>query len=265
MRNVGISMVGIVILASLVGGFVLPEPNEQNLTATLAAPSLDHPFGTDDLGRDVLSRVLSATWLDLGVAFSVTMASVTIGLVIGSLAGYVGGWGERVLMRIVDAVIGIPYLILVLAVVAILGPGMMPMVAAILCFNWALYARLARGEMLLLRETAFVQAAQTLGYSHKRVVLRHAVPNLLRPILVYSMGDIVATIMLIATLSFLGLGVRAPTPEWGAIIADGQNFLTTAWWISTLPGLVVVFVGIGLVLLGDAVGEMLGVRRESDL
>jgi peptide/nickel transport system permease protein len=264
MRNGGLAMLGFVMLASLIGRFVLPEPNEQNLLATLAAPSLEHPFGTDDLGRDVLSRVLAATWLDLGMAISVTAVSVLIGLTIGSLAGYVGGWVERLVMRIVDVVVGFPYLVFVLAVVAILGPGIMPMVVAILCFNWALYARLARGEMLVLREIAFVQAAQTLGYSHRRVVLRHAVPNLLRPILVYSMGDIVALIMLIATLSFLGLGVRAPTPEWGAIIADGQSYLTTAWWMSTLPGLVVVFVGVGLVLIGDALGEMLGVRRESD-
>jgi peptide/nickel transport system permease protein len=259
----GAGLLVVVMAAALIGGFVLPQPNHQDLDVTMAAPSLSHPFGTDDLGRDVLSRTLAATWLDLGLALGVTAVSVLIGLIVGSLAGYAGGWTERIFMRLVDVVIGFPYVVFVLAVVAIMGPGVTSLVIAIVGFNWALYARLARAEMLVLRGTPFVQAAQTLGYSHRRVVLRHALPNLLRPVVVYSMSDVVGVILLIASLSFLGLGVRPPTPEWGAIIASGQSFLTVAWWISTLPGMVVALVGLAFVTIGDALGELLGVRRDA--
>jgi peptide/nickel transport system permease protein len=262
MLRVGLALITFMLLASIVGSFILPDPNEQDLLAPLEAPSLDHPFGTDELGRDVLSRTLAAIWLDLGLAIGVTAVSVAIGVIVGSVAGYLRGWPERILMRFVDFVIGFPYLVFVLAVVAIMGPGVKSMVVAIVGFNWAIYARFARADMLTLRETQFIQAAQTLGYSHRRVVLRHAVPNLLRPVAVYSMSDVVGVILLIATLSFLGLGVRPPTPEWGAIISSGQDYLLTAWWISTLPGVVVIVVGLGFVLVGDALGELLGVRRD---
>jgi peptide/nickel transport system permease protein len=143
------------------------------------------------------------------------------------------------------------------------GQGIFGLVVALVSVGWALYARVSRAEMLVLRETQFIQAAQTLGFSSRRVLLRHAIPNLLRPIAVFSCSDVVFSILAIAGLSFLGLGVRPPTPEWGAIIASGQDYVLSAWWISALPGLVVVFVGLGFVLVGDALGERLGVRREA--
>lgn len=259
----GIGLIGLVLLASLIGGFVLPDPNQQDLLAPLQAPSAAHPFGTDELGRDVLSRTLAATWLDLGLAIGATLASAGVGLLVGAAAGYAGGWVERVLMRIVDFVIAFPYFVFVLAVVAIMRPGVGALVVAVVSFNWAFYARLGRANMLVLREKQFIQAARTLGFSGRRVVLRHALPNLLRPVAVYSMSDVVVTILTVAGLSFLGLGVPPPTPEWGAIIASGQPYLTSAWWISTFPGIVVMIVGLGFSLVGDALAERLGVEHEA--
>jgi peptide/nickel transport system permease protein len=255
-------MIGIVVLASAIGHFVLVPPDQLDLTDTLAPMSWSHPFGTDALGRDVLSRTLAATWLDLSFAIGVTVIAVGIGLIIGLLAGAIGGPVEHVTMRVVDAVIAFPYLVFVLAVITIIGPGIEGLVIAAVSANWAFYARLARGEMLVMREKQFMQAAHTLGFSRRRVMLRLALPTLLRPIAVYSMSDVVFAILTISGLSFLGLGVPPPTPEWGAIIDSGQAYLLSAWWISTLPGLVVVFVGLGFVLVGDALGERLGVSQQ---
>lgn len=260
--DAGAAIVLFVIFASIVGHFVLPGPNVQDLAAPLQAPSLAHPFGTDDLGRDVLSRTLAATWLDLALGIGVTVVSVSVGVLAGTIAGYFGGLAERVIMRVSDVVIAFPFMVSAIAIVAIMGPGVKSIYVALVSVGWPFYARFARAEMLALREKQFVQAAQTLGYSNRRVMLRHAVPNLLRPCVVYAMSDIVINIMFIAALSYLGLGVRPPTPEWGAIIADGQSYLLTAWWITTLPGVVVVIVGIGFTLMGDGLGERLGARRE---
>lgn len=260
--DAGAAIVLLVILASIVGHFVLPGPNVQDLAAPLQAPSLAHLFGTDDLGRDVLSRTLAATWLDLALGIGVTAVSVSVGVLAGTIAGYFGGVVERVIMRISDVVIAFPFMVSAIAIVAIMGPGVKSIYVALVSVGWPFYARFARAEMLALREKQFVQAAQTLGYSNRRVMLRHAVPNLLRPCAVYAMSDIVINIMFIAALSYLGLGVRPPTPEWGAIISDGQSYLLTAWWITTLPGAVVVIVGIGFTLMGDGLGERLGARRE---
>lgn len=259
----GLILIGAVLVASVVGHFVLPPPNEQDLSVPLQAPSLSHPFGTDELGRDVLSRTLAATWLDLSFAIGVTVVAVVVGTVVGTIAGALGGAVEHASMRVVDAVIAFPSLVFVLGVITIVGPGILGLVIGILSVSWAFYARIARAEMLVLREKQFIQAAQTLGFGRRRVLLRHALPNLLRPVAVYSMSDVVLAILMISALSFLGLGVPPPTPEWGAIINSGQQYLLTAWWISTLPGLVVVIVGLGFVLIGDALGERLGVGRET--
>jgi peptide/nickel transport system permease protein len=228
----------------------------------LQHPSAAHPFGTDNLGRDVLIRTLKATWIDLGVAVGVTYTSVAIGMALGTIAGYFRGWPERIIMRVVDIVIAFPFMILVIAIVAILGPGLKGVIVGLVIAGWATYARLARAEMLVLAEKSFIQAAQTLGYPHWRVMFVHALPNLLRPNIVFSMSDIVGNLLALASLSYLGLGVQPPTPEWGDIIADGQQYLLTAWWITTLPGLVVVLVGLGFSLVGDALADRLNVRSQ---
>jgi peptide/nickel transport system permease protein len=259
----GLAIVGLVILASLIGHFVLPSPNQQDLSAPLQVPTGSHPFGTDELGRDVLSRTLAATWLDLSFAVGVTIVAVAIGLIVGTVAGSIGGTVEHATMRLVDGVIAFPSLVFVLGVITIIGPGVTGLVIGTVAAGWAFYARIARAEMLVLREKQFIQAAQTLGFSRRRVMLRHALPNLLRPIAVYSMADVVFAILTISSLSFLGLGVPPPRPEWGAIIDGGQNYLLSAWWISTLPGILVVLVGLGLTFIGDALGERLGVNQDA--
>jgi peptide/nickel transport system permease protein len=259
--RIGLCLVGLVVLASAIGHFVLPAPDAQNLLATLAPPSLGHLFGTDDLGRDVLSRTLAGTWIDLGVAFAATYVAVLVGVLAGSVAGYLRGWPERVIMRLADVVIAFPFIVLVIAVVAVIGPGIKGAAIGLVVAGWAFYARLSHAEMLSLREREFIQAARTLGFSHRRVVLRHALPNIVRPSLTYSVSDVVLNILFIASLSYLGLGVQPPGAEWGVIIADGQQYLLTAWWISTLPGLVVVLVGIGLVLIGDGAADRFRVNR----
>jgi peptide/nickel transport system permease protein len=217
-------------------------------------------MGTDNLGRDVFSRVLYAGRVDFQIGLITTYVPLVTGMLVGAVAGYFGGWIDTVLMRIVDVVIAFPFLVLVIAILAVVGPGLTGMYIAVLSVGWSMYARLSRAEMLVLREKQFMLAAEALAFPRHRIFFRLAIPKLLRPNLVFSMADFVLNILLAASLSFLGLGVRPPTPEWGAMIAEGQSFLLNAWWIATLPGVVIVVVGIGLSLIGDGLAERLGER-----
>jgi peptide/nickel transport system permease protein len=260
--RIGLGMLALLILASAIGPLFVPGPDKQDLFHTLAAPSGAHLFGTDNLGRDVLSRTLAATWIDLGIGLGTTYVSVTIGVLLGTTAGYLGGWAERIIMRLSDVVIAFPFIVLVIAIVTIVGPGVKGVLIGLVVGGWAFYARFSRAEMLSLREKPFIEAARTLGYSNRRVILRHALPNLIRPSIVYSFSDIVLNILVVASLSYLGLGVQPPTPEWGAIISSGRDYLLTAWWITTLPGLVLVLVGVAFSFIGDGLADRLRVGRE---
>ena len=256
---IGGGVIVCVLAASLVQPVLgLPAPNFQNYFSVLSPPGWSHPFGTDALGRDVFSRTLAATRLDLRVATIVTLASAAVGVLVGATAGFLGRGVDSVVMRLADIALSIPLLVLVLAVIAITGPGLIGVYIAVPAIGWSAYARITRAEMLVVREKEYTMAAKTLGFSTARVLFRHALPNVWRSSVVFSMTDIVGNIMLLAALSYLGLGVQPPTPEWGAIIADGQAQLTTAWWIATLPGLVVVLVGIGFSSLGDGLSELIG-------
>jgi peptide/nickel transport system permease protein len=250
-----LATVSITVLAPILG---FKNPNEGNLLEALLPPSSAHLFGTDDVGRDILTRVLYGGWIDLSFGLITTYVSLVIGLFLGALAGYYGGILDMIVMRVVDLVISFPFIILILAITAITGPGLFGAYVGVLVVSWALYARLTRGEMLALRQKQFVMAAQTLGFSNSRIILRHCIPNLLRSNLVFSMSDMVLNILTLASLSYLGLGVSPPTAEWGAIVAQGQKYLLTAWWISTLPGLVIVLVGIGFCQIGDGLADRLG-------
>jgi peptide/nickel transport system permease protein len=243
-------------LAAPLLGFA--EPNKTDLLNVLSPPSWEHPFGTDDLGRDILTRVLYAGRIDFSFGLITTYISLVIGLALGALAGYFGGLLDTVVMRTVDLVISFPFIILILAITAITGPGLSGAYIGVLIVSWALYARLTRGEMLALRQKQYILNAQTLGYKTWRIIFVHSIPNLLRSNLVFSMSDIVLNILTLASLSYLGLGVRPPTPEWGEIVAQGQRNLLTAWWVSTLPGLVIVLVGVGFSLIGDGLADRLG-------
>jgi peptide/nickel transport system permease protein len=256
---VGVFIVALVTFLSVAApvlGFT--EPNDTDLTQRLLPPSREHFFGTDDVGRDVFTRVLYGGRIDLSFGLITTYVSLAAGLVIGALAGYYGGWLDSIVMRAVDLVISFPFIVLILAITAITGPGITGPYVGVLAVSWALYARLTRGEMLAMREKQYVMAAQTLGFSSWRIIFVHCIPNLLRSNLVFSMSDIVLNILTLAALSYLGLGVAPPTAEWGEIIAQGQRNLFAAWWISTLTGFYVVFVGVGFSLVGDGLADRLG-------
>jgi len=182
-------------------------------------------------------------------------------VLLGLVASYRGGWLESVVMRAVDVVVAFPFIVLVIAVIAIVGPGLLGVYIGITVVGWALYARLTRAEVLVIKEQQFVLAGKSLGYSTPRILFRHILPNVIRPNLVFSTLDIVLNILVLASLSFLGLGVQPPTAEWGLMVADGQTFLLTAWWISTLPGIAIVLAGVGFSLIGDGLADRLGQGR----
>ncbi len=256
---VGLLLAGIVVLSGLLSSWIAPaSPNEIFLDATLQPPSMQHLMGTDELGRDVFSRVLYGIRLDLGVVLLMTYASLIIGVLLGATAGYLRGWTDTAIGRTIDVVLAFPFLVLVIGVIAITGPGLLGVVIGMTIVGWAVYGRLTRAEMLSLRERDFIAAARTLGYSDRRIMFKHALPNVVQPALVFSMSDIVLNLMTLAALSYLGLGVQPPTPELGSIVADGQDYLFSAWWISTLPGVVLVLIGVSFSLIGDAVAERLG-------
>ena len=264
-RHVG-GWVGLTILVVVAGLSILapilplPKPTEIHADIPLHPPSLAHPFGTDGLGRDMLSRVINGVQVDLVLGIVTTYASMAIGVLIGVVAGFYRGIRESVLMRLVDTLIAFPFLVLVLAIVGIVGPGLLGVYIGIIVVSWTVYARISYSEMLVLRERQFILAARTLGYGDARIIVRHAIPNLLRPNLVFSLSDVVLNILALASLSFLGVGVQPPTPELGSLIAGGQQYLLTAWWITTLPGLVVVIIGVAFALLGEAVADRLSVQ-----
>jgi peptide/nickel transport system permease protein len=259
----GVALVAVVTVAGLLAGPLSPyDPNAQNLTEVLKPPSGSHLFGTDQFGRDIFSRSLHAIPLDLQLGLITTYVSMVLGMLLGAVAGFYGGWRGAVIMRLVDTMIALPFIVLVLAIVAIVGPGLKGVYIGLILVSWALYARLTRAEMLVLREQQFILAARALGYSAPRILFRHALPHLLRPNLVFSMADIVLNILVLASLSFLGVGVQPPTAELGAIVADGQQYLLTSWWITTLPGLVLVVIGVGFSLIGDGLADRFGRRLE---
>lgn len=255
----GVGLVAAVLIPSLLAPLIgLGNPNEQDLSSVLLPPSMAHLFGTDALGRDVLTRTVNAGQLDLLVGFITTYPALLVGVALGTAAGFFGGRLDAVVMRVADVVFAFPFVVLILAIAALFGPGLLGVVVGISVVGWAPYARLTRGEMLGLRERQFILAARTLGYSRKRIIFRHALPNLIRSSLVFSTADLVRNIATLASISYLGAGVQIPTAEWGAMIAEGQTYILSAWWITTMPGLVMVAAGVGFSLIGDGIADRLG-------
>lgn len=252
----GSVIVGLIVLAAILAPVISPEsPDKINILHALQSPSLSHPFGTDYVGRDLLARTLYGARLDLLTVFIVTYVGLLVGVTIGTIAGYYGGWFDAVVGRIADSAIAFPFIILVLVVIAITGSGLKGIAIGIVLVGWALYARLARTEMLSLREKEFMLATKALGYSNRRAIFRHAFPNVVRSSLVYSTVDVLVNFLVIASISYLGLGPQEPRPDLGALIADGQPYLLHGWWITTLPGLVLVLFGFGVSLIGDGLSH----------
>jgi peptide/nickel transport system permease protein len=249
---------GALILIAVFAPLIAPyEPDAQEFSASLQAPSLEHPFGTDIFGRDIFSRVIYGTRIDLRVGIIAVIPPFVIGLILGSLSGYYGGWLDTIIMRAVDMVQAFPFIVLIIAIVAVLGPGLNNMFIAVAIVAWVVYARLIRGEILVEKHKEYVQAARAMGGTDWRILRRHLLPNVITPSIVFAMADIALYILLAAALSFLGLGAKPPTPEWGAMISEGQQFMTTAWWISVLPGLAIVITGFSLSLVGDGLSDFL--------
>lgn len=262
--SIGSAIVALIMLAGLLAPWITPyDPYYQDLLSTLQPPSWAHPFGTDMFGRDIFARVLYGIRIDMQIGFFTTYVPMTYGVMLGALAGYYGGWFDAILMRVLDVAVAFPFLVLIIVIIAILGPGVHNIYVAVFLVAWAMYARLARAEMLVERTKDYVLAARVLGFGSGRIVLGHALPNIISSSIVFSMSDFVLNILLVSGLSFLGLGVQPPEPEWGAIIAEGRDFILDAWWICTLPGLVVVLTGTGLSLIGDGLARRLGQSRRS--
>ena len=233
------------------------NPDTQDLNAILSGPSAHHLLGTDQLGRDTWSRLLYGGRVDLQVAFIAVLFPFVLGTVLGSVAGYFGGWVDLVIMRVVDIVVAFPFYVLIIALVFVLGPGEKSIYIAITAVGWVSYARIIRGEILVAKRQEYVLAAQSGGLSNLRIMGRHLLPNVVTQAIIYAMSDIVQDILAIVTLSYLGLGIQPPTPDWGSMIANGQNFLTTHWQLTTLPGLAVVVTGLALSLIGDGLADLL--------
>ncbi|MBN9618180.1 MAG: ABC transporter permease, partial [Actinobacteria bacterium] len=221
--------------------------------------SWHHLLGTDQLGRDVWARLIYSIRIDLPVAFLSVLAPFVIGALLGLLAGYFGTFLDALIMRVGEVVLAFPFNVLVIALVFALGSGTTSVLVAFTVVGWISYTIIVRGEVLTEKRLEYILAAQTLGYSKRRILLRHLLPNVVTQAIVYAMSDIVMTITSIVALGYLGLGINPPTPEWGSMISDGTPFLTTHWVIAAAPGIAVVITGFGLSLIGDGLADLLRV------
>lgn len=250
------------LLMALAAPLIAPyDPILQNADVRLQAPSLLHPFGTDNFGRDILSRVIWGTRIDLQMALIGVVFPFLIGTTIGTVAGFFGGIVDALFMRLVDIILAFPFLVLMLSIIAILGPGLGSFYIAMALVGWVSYARLIRAQMLVLKNSDYAVAAISLGFSRVRIMFRHLLPNAIAGSIVFSMSDAVLVLLSGAAVSYLGLGVQPPLAEWGVMVAEGQGFITTAWWITLFPGLSIVCLAFGFSMLGDALGELLGVHE----
>ncbi len=256
---VGLLIVVLYLLVAIVGPWIAPyDPTTINFDVQLSPPTWANPFGADQVGRDILSRVVVATRLDLALAVGAVSGALVIGSLLGMVAGYAGGWVDEGLMRLMDVIQSFPAFILALGVVAALGQGLLNILLVVALINIPAYARLMRTQMVALRDRQFVAAARLAGNSHSRIVLRHLLPNTLAPVLAIASLNVGWAILTTAGLSFLGIGVQPPTPEWGQMIASGMTDLGTGvWWTSLFPGAALFVFVLGCNLLGDGVQRLI--------
>jgi peptide/nickel transport system permease protein len=248
----GLLLLGLIVCVALAAPLLTKwDPIKQNLTQSLQSPGHGHLLGTDQLGRDVWARLIYGARVDLRVGALAVLFPFLIGATLGLVAGWRGGWFDAVLMRVVDMVVAFPFFVLVIALVFALGPGTRSIYVAITLVGWVAYARIVRGEVLVAKEQEYALAARVSGLPTYRILLRHLVPNVVLQAFVFSMSDIVLSILAIVTLGYLGLGVPQPTPDWGSMIQEGQAFITTKWYLAAAPGLAVVVTGLALALVAD--------------
>lgn len=254
----GLAIVVLLVLIALLAPLLAPTPADAgDLAARLRPPSVDHWFGTDDQGRDILSRLVHGSRITLFVVVLVAVLAAPIGLLVGTVSGYAGGWIDAALMRITDIFLAFPRLVLALAFVAALGPGIENAVIAIAITSWPPYARIARAETLTIRQADYISAVRLLGASPARIVLRHVVPLCLSSVIVRVTLDMAGIILTAAGLGFLGLGAQPPAPEWGAMIAGGRQYVLDQWWVAAAPGAAIFVVSLAFNLLGDGLRDAL--------
>ena len=257
----GVVLTGLIVLAAILAPVLSPyDPEHQDLYNILAGVSSKHLLGTDELGRDELSRLLYAARTDLQVGVLAILFPFCFGTLAGTVAGYYGGIVDWIVSRVVDVVIAFPFYVLVIALVFVVGPGTHGIYVAFAVADWIVYARAVRATTLVVRETDYVAAARSGGLGDLRVLGRHVLPNTITQAIVYAMNDIVLVIVAVVTLGYLGLGIQPPTADWGAMISDGQQFLTTHWTLATIPGIAVAVTGLGLSLIGDGLADVLRPR-----
>jgi peptide/nickel transport system permease protein len=255
----------VIVLAGVVAPLIAPYPSDAHVathpTQTLLSPSGSHPFGTDQLGRDLLTRVLFGARISPVIAFFVLLISCVVGIPLGLAAGYFGGLIDDVLMRITDVFLAFPALLLALAFAAVLTPSIGNTTLAIAITWWPWYTRLIRGQAASVAGRQYVEAARALGVSHRRILLRHVLPNSITPLIVQVSLDVSAVILTASALSFLGLGAQDPTPDWGLMVSQGRSYFTTQWWLVTFPGAAILLTAVAFNLLGDGLRDVLDPRR----
>jgi peptide/nickel transport system permease protein len=253
-----------VVVAALFAGSLAPhDPVEQNIIDRLAPPgSAGHPLGTDHLGRDVLSRLIHGARVAMVVGLTTVVISGLLGLAIGLVAGHYGGLADAGLMRLLDVQLSMPFMLLALTIIGLLGPSLATIVGVLAITGWVVYARVVRAEVLSLRTREFIAACRSLGGSDGRIICRHLLPNVLASVIVVATLEVARMMLLESALSFLGLGVRPPTPSWGAMLADGRLYLATAWWLATFPGLAIALTVLSLNVVGDWLRDVLDPELE---
>lgn len=263
----GVVVIAIVAIAALLGPWLAPSPGDGagviNVDQRLLPPSREYPFGTDWLGRDMLTRVILGARIALEVSLIVVGLAILLGVPLGAVAGYVGGWLDGLIMRITDLFLAFPPLLLAMAIVAALGPGLQHATLALVISWWPWYARIARGLAISLREWPFIDAARSMGIKDRVIITRHIVPNSSGPIVVQATIDIGTVILAAGALAFIGLGARPPAPDWGLMIAEGRQFILDQWWLSTFPGLAIFFTVLAFNLVGDLFLRLLDPRQEA--
>jgi len=261
LSSFGLIIILLLILASVLGPSLAPDdPLEIAPDVRLTPPTLRHPLGTDEVGRDILSRILWGARISLQIGISVVFFSAMIGLIIGMVSGYYGGLLDQVLMRFTDIFISFPTLILAIAMTAALGPSLSNAVIAMIIVWWPIYARLIRSEVLVIKEKDYIQAIRVLGANPFKILAFHVLPNAVDTIIVRASIDFGNAVMFCAALSFIGLGAQPPQPEWGAMVTTGKDYLRDAWWLVTFPGLAIFLTVMGFNLLGDGIRDYLDPR-----
>lgn len=268
--TVGLIIVFIVFFIAIFAPYIAPHDPAKTNPAVMLKPPVwleggeeGYILGTDNLGRDLLSRIIYGSQISLLVGICSVIIAGIIGIAAGLIAGYYGGFIDNVLMRLVDSFLAIPNILFILVVISVLGPGVLTLIFVIGATNWVTYARVVRGEVLSIKEREFVRAAKSIGTRNRKIIMQHVLPNVISSFIVISTLSVATTIILEASLSFLGLGIQPPTVSWGGMLSSGRNYLATSWWVATFPGVAITIAVLGIIFLGDWLRDVLDPRSQT--